>query len=84
MIEAMACGCQIVSTDCPHGPSEILDGGRYGRLVPVGDKYALADAMLAAIANPLPKAELAERAGMFDEDAVGAQYIALAEELMVR
>jgi glycosyltransferase involved in cell wall biosynthesis len=82
VIEAMACGCQIVSTDCPHGPAEILDGGRYGRLVPIGDEYALADAMLAAIANPVPKAELAERAGMFDEDVIGAQYIALAEKLM--
>jgi glycosyltransferase involved in cell wall biosynthesis len=82
VIEAMACGCQIVSTDCPHGPAEILDGGRYGRLVPIGDEYALADAMLAAIANPVPKTELAERAGMFDEDVIGAQYIALAEKLM--
>lgn len=53
IIEAMACGCRIVSTDCPHGPSEILDGGRYGRLVPVGGEHALADAMLDAVANPV-------------------------------
>jgi glycosyltransferase involved in cell wall biosynthesis len=84
IIEAMACGCQIVSTDCPHGPSEILDRGRYGRLVPVGDEYALADAMLDAIAHPVPKAELAERAKIFDEDVIGARYIALAEKLMAR
>jgi glycosyltransferase involved in cell wall biosynthesis len=84
IIEAMACGCQIVSTDCPHGPSEILDGGRYGRLVPREDKYALAEAMLDAIANPVPKAELVERARMFDEDVIGERYIALTEELMAR
>lgn len=84
MIEAMACGCQIVSTDCSSGPAEILDNGACGRIVPVKDKYALADAMLAAIANPVPKTVLAKRAGMFDEDAIGARYIALAEELMAR
>jgi glycosyltransferase involved in cell wall biosynthesis len=84
MIEAMACGCQIVSTDCSSGPAEILNNGVCGRIVPVRDKYALADAMLAAIANPVPKTELAERAKMFDEDVIGARYIALAEELMAK
>jgi glycosyltransferase involved in cell wall biosynthesis len=37
LVEGLACGCSVVSTDCPHGPAEILDQGVYGRLVPVGD-----------------------------------------------
>lgn len=55
-IEALACGCPVVSTDCPSGPSEILENGRFGRLVPVGDVAALADAMLATLLNPPDRA----------------------------
>lgn len=49
LIEALACGCPCVATDCPSGPREILDGGRYGRLVPVGDATAMADAICATL-----------------------------------
>jgi glycosyltransferase involved in cell wall biosynthesis len=49
LIEAMACGCPVVSTDCLSGPSEILDGGRYGHLVPVGNPYRLAEAIGKAL-----------------------------------
>lgn len=47
--EALACGTEVVSTDCPYGPREILDGGRFGRLVPVGDAKAMATAILEAL-----------------------------------
>ena len=49
LIEALALGTPIVSTDCESGPSEILDHGRYGALVAVGDVDAMADAMYKAI-----------------------------------
>lgn len=57
LIEALAAGLPIVSTDCPSGPREMLDGGRFGTLVPTGDEVALAKAMartLQAPADPKP------------------------------
>lgn len=50
LIEAMACGCKVVATDCPHGPREILEGGKLGRLVPTGDALALGSAIVDALA----------------------------------
>ncbi len=52
IIEALACGCFVVSTDCPGGPAEILENGRYGRLAPVGDAAALAQAILQTLDEP--------------------------------
>jgi glycosyltransferase involved in cell wall biosynthesis len=57
LVEAMACGTPVISTDCPSGPREVLDDGRYGPLVPVGDAETLADRMAAILDNP-PSANL--------------------------
>jgi glycosyltransferase involved in cell wall biosynthesis len=53
LIEAMGLGTPVVSTDCESGPDEILAGGKYGYLTPVGDSEALADAILQVLSgNP--------------------------------
>ncbi len=52
LLEALCLGVPVVATDCKSGPSEVLDSGRLGRLVPVGDVQALAAGMLAAIDEP--------------------------------
>lgn len=77
LIEALACGCPVVSTDCPSGPAEILQGGRYGPLVPVGDDGAMADAILSVLDKPLPKSKLQARASMFGVQRAVDQYVGL-------
>jgi glycosyltransferase involved in cell wall biosynthesis len=72
--EAMACGCPVVSTDCPSGPVEILDGGRYGRLVPVGDDRALGEAIAATLDDPLAPETLRQRAAAFSVERAIDQY----------
>jgi glycosyltransferase involved in cell wall biosynthesis len=79
IVEAMACGVPVVSTDCPSGPSEILAGGEYGLLVPVGDSRALATAVLrlrddAALRDALRSRAL-RRADDFDVAKIVTSYL---------
>lgn len=81
LIQAMACGTPVVSTDCPSGPREVLEDGRWGPLAPVCDARSLADAMLTAIDRPLPPSSLTARAAAFSADASVQAYVRLIEEL---
>ncbi len=65
LIEALACGCPVVSTDCPMGPDEILEGGKYGPLVPMKDPVALAKAMIEITDNPPNRDLLRERGAWY-------------------
>src|SRR5262247_769286 len=65
LIEALACGCPVVSTDCPSGPAEILENGKYGPLVPVGDDVTLAEGILSMLAAPGERAARLRRAQDF-------------------
>lgn len=61
LVEAMACGCTAVSTDCPTGPREVLNDGEYGYIVPMRNPEAMALAIQKALEYPIP-AELLEKA----------------------
>ena len=75
LVQAMACGTPVVSTDCRSGPAEILEAGRWGRLVPVGDWRAMAEAILDTLDTPVPSDLLIDRASAFSADASIDQYL---------
>jgi glycosyltransferase involved in cell wall biosynthesis len=77
LIEAMACGLPVVSTDCPYGPAEILEDGKYGALVPVGDEGALAAAMQIALNTPVDSDALKLRAADFAPEIAARRYLEL-------
>jgi glycosyltransferase involved in cell wall biosynthesis len=79
LIEALACGARVVATDCPSGPRQILDGGRFGRLVPVGDVAAMAAGITDALDGVVPRGCHASWAP-YEQAAVVAAYAALLEE----
>lgn len=77
VIEALAAGTPVVSTDCLSGPREILSDGQFGRLVPVGDAAALAVAMAGALAATHDREALRARAQDFSIVKAVDQYEAL-------
>jgi glycosyltransferase involved in cell wall biosynthesis len=77
LIESLAAGTPVVSTDCPSGPREILAAGEFGRLVPVGDPESMANAMQASLAAEHDRAALMARAQDFSVDKAASRYLEL-------
>lgn len=75
LIEAMACGCPVVSTDCPGGAAEILEGGVHGPLVPVGDDAALATAIASVLDSPPKPEQLRARADQYGASRAAELYL---------
>ena len=84
LIEAMACGTPVVGTDCPHGPGEVLEAGRWGRLVPVGDAQALAQAIVETLRDPVAPGVLVSRSRAFAIEGVIDRHIGMLSEDMRR
>lgn len=77
LVEAMMCGCTPVATDCPTGPREVLQDGKYGFLIPMHDPKAMANAIEAALDRPVPRERLEEAIASFGERAVLDRHFAL-------
>lgn len=82
--EAMAVGTPVVSTDCKSGPSEILDHGRFGRLVPVADESAIAAAIVATLEEPPDAGLLKRRAAKFTVESSVDRYLELMQSVCVQ
>lgn len=80
LVEALGCGTPIISTDCPYGPREILEGGRYGELVPVGDVARLCAALAQVGERRWPPEVLRSRARDFSAPAIARRYLDLFAE----
>jgi glycosyltransferase involved in cell wall biosynthesis len=88
IVEAMRCGLPVVSTDCPHGPREIIRDGVDGRLVPMGDADSVARALLDLINDDDLRGRMGRAAltnsARFDPAAIAERHAALYAELVAR
>jgi glycosyltransferase involved in cell wall biosynthesis len=82
IVEALECGIPVVSTDCPFGPAEILDGGRYGRLVPNDRDDLMAAAMAQSLDEPADADRLRARAALFSRARAADAYADLLKQFL--
>jgi glycosyltransferase involved in cell wall biosynthesis len=81
IIEALACGVPIVATNCPGGPSDILENKSFAKIVPMSDPSAMSNAIEEMITVRKNKEEIIELARMYDIQEIAQQYIDLINEL---
>ena len=82
IVEALACGVPVVATDCPSGPREILQEGKYGRLVEMQQPEKMAEAILASAAQKTDCSFLQDRAGDFTFEKIASVYYDLFTALL--
>ena len=83
IIEALACGTPVVSTDCPYGPCEILQGGRYGTLTPIGDARAMATAIEAALVEVPDRGALTARGLHYTATRAADRFLEIVADLQL-
>ncbi len=76
IVEALECGLPVISTDCPSGPSEILEDGHYGKLVPIKDPQALARAIEESLKESHDSEALMRHAKNFSVRKISDEYLA--------
>ncbi len=76
----MACGCPVISTDCPGGSAEILENGHFGALVAVRDDGGMAQAIGSELDSPTPRDLLLHKAEDFSVEAAASTYLALLDK----
>jgi glycosyltransferase involved in cell wall biosynthesis len=81
IIEALACGTPVVSTDCPYGPREILQDGQFGTLVPLNDAGAMARAISAALDAPVDRRALMRRGLDYSAEKAASAFLEATEGL---
>lgn len=78
LVEALTVGAKILSVNCPHGPGEILDNGRYGYLVNSSDTEINAKALLNSLDAPAYDPEMLKRRAMhFERDVCADRYLSV-------
>jgi len=82
VVEALAAGLPLVVTDCCVNMAELTGGGRFGRMVPVGDEAALADAMRGAAAMTVDRAEMRALAAQFTVESAVPAHMALFRQVV--
>lgn len=82
LVQALACGTRVVSTDCPSGAREVLEDGRWGELVAIGDWHALAAAISRTLDAPVNREALIARAQAYGGELALDQYAGLLQELI--
>lgn len=83
IMEALACGCPVISTDCPSGPAELLQGGKYGLLVPPENEHTLATAMLNLLQDPELRAKLSQLGPQHAQDFEASKIAKEYEQLIL-